>query len=193
MNKLNLALIYSMLSLPVIHYGALAVTAAENYTIDAYTSAKRSAEAYIASSLGLVPFVPPEPELTAMELLEREALYQGVSPQIARAIVDTETKGRHNSRSEVGAIGLMQVMPANAKRCGLKTSDALWDLKTNIQCGVQILREELENYKGDITKAARVYNAGPKGLRIKIPETEAYAAAVERYIVKTTPTLLASR
>lgn len=190
MSKLKRALILCALPF-ALHYQAKFTLSAENLVVETYESVKQATIDRVKRKLKLAPIQPPVPKLSTVERLQREALRQGVNPQVALAIVHTETRGRHNSRSPVGAIGLMQIMPFNSKRCGLSSPDELWDIDTNIRCGIQILREELENYDGDIDRASRVYNGGPKALKVKIPESENYAAQVKNYLAKTTPTLLA--
>jgi soluble lytic murein transglycosylase-like protein len=60
--------------------------------------------------------------------------------------------------SKKGARGLTQVMPFNAKRCGLRP-DQLWDTSFNLACGAIILKQEIKRV-GSIEKALRVYNCG---------------------------------
>jgi soluble lytic murein transglycosylase-like protein len=71
----------------------------------------------------------------------------------------------------------MQVMPANFKRCKLPHAGALWETRNNINCGAQIIAEELANYK-QLDRALKVYNGGPKALTNRYPESEAYVVKV---------------
>jgi len=72
--------------------------------------------------------------------------------------VQVESSFRHKAQSKKGARGLTQVMPFNAKRCGLD-ADQLWDASLNLACGAMILRQEIARV-GSIEKALRVYNCG---------------------------------
>lgn len=81
-----------------------------------------------------------------------------LSPALLLALIETESSFRIKAESHKGARGLTQVMPYNAKRCGLHP-DELWDLSLNLACGAQILREEIERLDS-IKKALAVYNSG---------------------------------
>ncbi|MFT3762113.1 MAG: lytic transglycosylase domain-containing protein [Pseudoxanthomonas sp.] len=81
----------------------------------------------------------------------------GVEEAVVRAIIHAESAYRPNAVSRVGAQGLMQLMPATARRFGV--SDA-FDAGQNIRGGVQYLAWLLKRYQGDLTLAAAGYNAG---------------------------------
>jgi soluble lytic murein transglycosylase-like protein len=81
----------------------------------------------------------------------------GVEEAVVRAIIHAESAYNPNARSRVGAQGLMQLMPATARRFGV--SDA-YDPSQNIGGGVQYLAWLLKRYNGDLTLAAAGYNAG---------------------------------
>ena len=81
----------------------------------------------------------------------------GVDEAIIRAIIHAESAFRPTALSRVGAQGLMQLMPATARRFGV--ADA-YDAAQNIQGGVQYLAWLLKRYGGDLKLAAAGYNAG---------------------------------
>ena len=81
----------------------------------------------------------------------------GVDEAIIRAIIHAESAFRPTALSRVGAQGLMQLMPATARRFGV--ADA-YDAAQNIQGGVQYLSWLLKRYGGDLKLAAAGYNAG---------------------------------
>lgn len=105
---------------------------------------------------------------------QRAAKKHGISPRIFKALVKVESAWNPMAISRVGARGLSQIMPFNARRCGLQTIDDLWDPIKNLHCGAQILREDLETYGGDIRSALKSYNCG----RVDCPPAEQYAAKV---------------
>jgi soluble lytic murein transglycosylase-like protein len=72
--------------------------------------------------------------------------------------VQVESSFKPSALSKKGARGLTQVMPFNAKRCGLKPNQ-LWDPSLNLACGATILKQEIARV-GSIEKALRVYNCG---------------------------------
>ena len=81
----------------------------------------------------------------------------GVDEAIVRAIIHAESAFNPNALSRVGAQGLMQLMPATARRFGV--GDA-FDASQNIRGGVQYLAWLLKRFKGDVRLAAAGYNAG---------------------------------
>ena len=74
-----------------------------------------------------------------------------------RAIIHAESAYNPNALSRVGAQGLMQLMPATARRFGVGNA---FDAGQNIRGGVQYLAWLLKRFNGDLTLAAAGYNAG---------------------------------
>ena len=85
------------------------------------------------------------------------ARQHGVEEAIVRAIIHAESAYNPNAMSRVGAQGLMQLMPATARRFGVSNA---FDANQNIQGGVQYLSWLLKRFNGDLTLAAAGYNAG---------------------------------
>ena len=81
----------------------------------------------------------------------------GVEEAIVRAIMHAESAYNPNALSHAGAQGLMQLMPATAKRFGVTNA---FDPGQNIRGGVQYLAWLLKRFNGDLTLAAAGYNAG---------------------------------
>jgi len=81
----------------------------------------------------------------------------GVEEAIVRAIIHAESSYNPVALSRAGAMGLMQLMPATARRFGV--ADA-YDAAQNIRGGVQYLAFLLKRYQGNLTLAAAGYNAG---------------------------------
>jgi soluble lytic murein transglycosylase-like protein len=105
--------------------------------------------------------------------IRRAADANGLKRSVLRALVQVESGLKPSALSPVGARGLSQVMPFNARRCGLPSADHLWDPVYNLRCGARILREELDQH-GDLAKALTVYNCG----RVKCSEGQQYAKKV---------------
>ena len=117
---------------------------------------------------------PVEPSRTLLEAeVDRAADAYGLKRSILRALVRVESAYNVRAISPVGARGLSQIMPFNAKRCGLPDAKKLFDPTYNLRCGAQILREELDQH-GDLHKALTVYNCG----KVKCAEGQRYAAKV---------------
>lgn len=81
----------------------------------------------------------------------------GVDEAVIRAIMHAESAFKPNALSRVGAQGLMQLMPATARRFGVSNA---FDPEQNIRGGVQYLAWLLKRFNGNLTLAAAGYNAG---------------------------------
>jgi soluble lytic murein transglycosylase-like protein len=103
-----------------------------------------------------------------------------VPAALVKAVMKQESSFNPKAQSKAGAVGLMQVMPANASRVGLKPED-LWNPERNILAGVRLLAVLLRYYQGDLESVLVAYNAGPRKLFAPIPrngETPEYVQAV---------------
>lgn len=85
------------------------------------------------------------------------AKLHGVDESIVRAIIHAESAFNPRALSRVGAQGLMQLMPATARRFGVGDP---FNAAQNIQGGVQYLAWLLKRFNGNLTLAAAGYNAG---------------------------------
>ncbi|TDK27506.1 lytic transglycosylase domain-containing protein [Luteimonas aestuarii] len=81
----------------------------------------------------------------------------GVEEAVVRAIMHAESAFNPNALSRAGAQGLMQLMPATARRFGVTNA---FDPVQNIHGGVEYLAWLLKRFNGDLTLAAAGYNAG---------------------------------
>ncbi|HEX8887836.1 MAG TPA: lytic transglycosylase domain-containing protein [Pyrinomonadaceae bacterium] len=81
----------------------------------------------------------------------------GVDPRFIHAVIWQESKYKPRARSYVGAQGLMQLMPATARRFGCEDAN---DPAANIDAGTKYLRFLLERFKGNVSLALAGYNAG---------------------------------
>lgn len=76
---------------------------------------------------------------------------------LIRAVVHTESNYHPNAVSRVGAMGLMQLMPATAKYLGV--TDA-FDPRQNIYGGAKFLRLLANRFDGDMVLVLAGYHAG---------------------------------
>ncbi len=131
----------------------------------------------------------PAPRFSAANLLRdgldaiiraASAAYR-VEAALISAVIEVESGFNPNARSAVGATGLMQLMPATAKRYGVRDAK---DPVQNIDGGTRYLRDLLDLFNGDARLALAGYNAGEgavlrHGRRIPpYAETQAYVPKV---------------
>ena len=107
------------------------------------------------------------------------------------AVIYRESKFDAGARSQSGAIGLMQLLPATARGIALHTGGTrfrvsdLYDPEINVRYGAFYLRRLLNKY-GDTRLALAAYNAGQAnvdgwlaaGKGIEFPETRDYVDSV---------------
>jgi len=91
------------------------------------------------------------------ELVQTISLEHGVDPSLVDALVRVESSYDPNAVSRRGAMGLMQLMPATAKRLGV---DDPFDPEKNIRGGVREVSRLIDQYSGNLQFALAAYNAG---------------------------------
>jgi soluble lytic murein transglycosylase-like protein len=118
-------------------------------------------------------------------LIASAAKAHGQDVSLLRAIIHVESGFNPSAVSPKGAIGLMQLMPATARRVGVDTQRrALFDPATNINAGARYLRMLMDMFSGRPELAIAAYNAGESAvLRYRrqippYPETQDYVKKV---------------
>lgn len=81
----------------------------------------------------------------------------GIASSLVKAVIHAESAFNPRAVSSKGAMGLMQLMPENARRYGVKNPFAATQ---NIEGGTKLLSRLMRKYKGNIKLAAAAYNAG---------------------------------
>ncbi len=96
--------------------------------------------------------VPFGAEITAA------AKKHGIDPALLAGLVKQESGFNPNAGSPAGARGLTQLMPGTA--AGLGVTNVL-DPAQSLDGGAKYLRQQLDAFGGDVTRALAAYNAGP--------------------------------
>jgi len=95
------------------------------------------------------------------EIIQTVARAHGVDPMLVRAVIEVESRYRPRARSPKGAMGLMQLMPATARRYDVKNP---YDPKANIAAGVMHLKSLIDRW-GGVELALAAYNAGEAAVK----------------------------
>lgn len=155
-----------------------------------------SAKAIVAAS-SFEDFIPADMPTSGDRNLDRIIVRvgerDGVDPRLIHAVIWQESRYNQNAVSHVGAQGLMQLMPATAKR--FNCSD-LSDAESNVEAGTKYLRWLLKHFDGDVTLALAAYNAGEGSVEKHggVPpfgETQAYVRIITGRYGKTYHPVLA--
>lgn len=167
------------------HFYARTWVAVEDAAISRFREVKYQMSIRAAEAIGYERPIPRLDLQTARDLVTNEALSQGVNPSLARSLLRVESAENPLAVSEVGAIGLMQVMPVNAKRCGLRKEELFIPHK-NIRCGVKLFKEDLIATNWHPVAAAERYNGGPKCVGGHCAESINHARKVLTTLAKDT-------
>ncbi len=129
-----------------------------------------------------------------IELIRPRCSELGLDPYLVSALIFTESRFREDAVSEVGAAGLMQLMPETAQDMarleGLPNmkKEELLRPELNLRLGTLYLSRLLQRFPSeDLALAA--YNAGPSvveewledGSKLRFPETRAYVAEIQKH------------
>lgn len=114
------------------------------------------------------------------QAINQAAIKYRVNPALIKAVITAESCFRNEAKSHKGAGGLMQLIPATAKRFGVNDR---FDPVENIDGGTRYLRWLLNRYNGSIPHAIAAYNAGEGrvdryGANVPIQETAVYTRRV---------------
>ena len=90
-------------------------------------------------------------------LIDREAKKQNIDASFVSALIRAESNYEPHAISRKGARGLMQLMPATAKRLSVRKP---FDPASNVRGGVQYLRELVDRYGQHPELVLAAYNAG---------------------------------
>jgi len=113
------------------------------------------------------------------KIIQFAAQKYGVDPKLAMAVAKVESNLQPAVVSPVGAVGVMQLMPETAQGLGVHNSK---DPRENVDGGVRYLKQLMNTFDGDVTKAVAAYNAGPTAVQ-KYNGTPPYSET-QNYVTK---------
>ncbi|NRB42849.1 MAG: lytic transglycosylase domain-containing protein [Pseudomonadales bacterium] len=113
--------------------------------------------------------------------IDEAAARHGIHPRLIHAVIHAESYYNPRIKSHAGAVGLMQLMPATAKRFGVSNRR---NPEQNIEGGVKYLKVLMRMFDNDLRLVLAAYNAGEGAVKKygnKIPpypETQHYVKKV---------------
>ncbi len=119
-----------------------------------------------------------------LEPVTKHARYQQLAPAFVYGVIRRESAFDDRAYSSVGARGLMQLMPATARKVArslnqrLDSLSVLEDPDTNIRLGTAYLRALLARFHGHFVLATAAYNAGPRRVERWLPGKQSLPADI---------------
>jgi soluble lytic murein transglycosylase-like protein len=104
---------------------------------------------------GVEPALLAEALVPYGEIIDRVSAKHQVDARLVRAMITVESGYQSRARSRKGAMGLMQLMPATARRFNVKDP---YNPQANIEGGIMYLKTLLDRFPERLAIAA--YNAG---------------------------------
>ena len=123
----------------------------------------------------------------AERCVRRYATHYRVQPELIAALIDVESRWNPRAVSDKGAMGLMQLMPATARRYGALHP---FDVEENIAAGTRYVTALMWEFHGDLRLVSAAYYAGDRWIQVKqlnysSPDVVAYVEAVrQRYTMR---------
>lgn len=90
-------------------------------------------------------------------LIAEAAEKHHVDPKLLHAVIQAESSYNPTAMSSAGAVGLMQLMPATARRFGVTDRN---DPIQNVEGGARYLKHLIKLFDSDLNLALAAYNAG---------------------------------
>jgi hypothetical protein len=119
-------------------------------------------------------------DIKYFDIVTKAAEEQGFDRELVLAIIMKESRFNAKTKSAVGAVGLMQLMPDTARWLGLKNTSKLTDPETNVRYGIKYMRYLFSEISPDvdysnlskedvsrqeIIKSIAAYNCGPGNVK----------------------------
>ena len=136
----------------------------------------------------VLPCAQAQPDVSHAErCVRRYAAHYRVPPELIAALIDVESRWNPRAVSSKGAMGLMQLMPATARRYGAVHP---FDVEENIAAGTRYVTALMWEFHGDMRLVSAAYYAGDRWIQVKqlnysSPDVVAYVEAVrQRYTMR---------
>jgi soluble lytic murein transglycosylase len=136
----------------------------------------------------MLPCARAQPDTSqAEQCVRRYAAHYRVQPELVAALIDVESRWNPRAVSDKGAMGLMQLMPATARRYGATHP---FDVDENIAAGTRYVTTLMWEFHGDLRLVSAAYYAGDrwvsqKKLNYSNPDVVGYVEAVRvRYTMR---------
>jgi len=123
----------------------------------------------------------------AERCVRRYAAHYRVPPELIAALIDVESRWNPRAVSDKGAMGLMQLMPATARRYGALHP---FEVEENIAAGTRYVTALMWEFHGDLRLVSAAYYAGDRWiarerLNYNNPDVVAYVEQVRlRYAMR---------
>ena len=138
--------------------------------------------------IAVLPCARAQADISQAErCVRRYAAHYRVPPELIAALIDVESRWNPRAVSDKGAMGLMQLMPATARRYGAFHP---FDVEENIAAGTRYVTALMWEFHGDLRLVSAAYYAGDRwiaGERLNYnnPDVVAYVEAVRlRYTMR---------
>ncbi|HEY3053684.1 MAG TPA: lytic transglycosylase domain-containing protein [Thermoanaerobaculia bacterium] len=96
------------------------------------------------------------------DIIHQKAKKYDVDPLLVAAVIEQESKFHRTAQSQVGARGLMQLMPRTGQWMGARD---LYDPEQNVDAGVRYIKYLQSRFDGNLKKTIAAYNAGEGNVR----------------------------
>jgi hypothetical protein len=96
------------------------------------------------------------------DIIHQKAKKYDVDPLLVAAVIEQESKFHRTAQSQVGARGLMQLMPRTGRWMGARD---LYDAEQNVDAGVRYIKYLQSRFDGNLKNTIAAYNAGEGNVR----------------------------
>jgi soluble lytic murein transglycosylase-like protein len=122
-----------------------------------YVSSSSTQMARWTQAVSDIPCVSPSVG-QIRDIVDDGARRTGLDANLVHAVVRKESAYNPCATSIKGAQGLMQLMPSVQLQFGVTNP---YDPRQNVDAGTRLLKQLIDQYGGDLTRALGAYNAGP--------------------------------